>query len=244
MIRLEEKELEEQVLTSGCPIALPFEVNRTADGRLDLLVYSFCADLAREFEKNYSGDPFGDEARAFLYRNLAPLMRRFDYECAEAAERVHLEYHAPDGISAEGMCPCEILSSLDGETFGSLSLDDFTLDKEDPCSRLAVVRREGKIVCYAGLNYIAESDGFCEITVECEEACRRNGYAKSCVAHLAEYLQSCGENVKYVCAEENLASRRTACAAGFQLYKTCLPFVCYRVASADAEEGDRSEFLG
>lgn len=236
MIRLEEKQLEEQVISTGYHIALPFELNRTADGELDLLVYSFCEKIAREFEEKFADDPFGDEAQAFLYEKISPLMQAMDYDCEDALQQIHFEYHAPADLSMDGLCECSLIDDLTGEAFDNLPLDEFTFDENDPCDKMAVVRRDGKIVCYAGLNDISESDGFYEITVECEENYRGNGYAKACVAYLAKHILSCGENVKYVCTSDNVASQKTAEAAGFRLYKTCLPFVCYKFTEDEDED--------
>ena len=49
----------------------------------------------------------------------------------------------------------------------------------------------------AGNADISEDDGCPEITVECEEGYRMNGFAASCVAMLTDYLISLGMDVKY-----------------------------------------------
>ena len=67
MIRLEEKELEEQVIATRHHIAVPFEMNHIAGEGLDLLVYSFCETIAQEFEEKFADDPTSDAAQAFLY---------------------------------------------------------------------------------------------------------------------------------------------------------------------------------
>ena len=66
MIRLEERELEEHVIATGHHIAVPFEMNHIAGAGLDLLVYSFCEAIAREFEERFADDPTGEDAQAFL----------------------------------------------------------------------------------------------------------------------------------------------------------------------------------
>ncbi len=235
MIRLEEKALEEQVIATGHHIALPFELNRTADGGLDILVYSFCEDIAREFEEKFADDPISDEARAFLYEKITPIMAAMEYDCEDALGMIYFEFHADDGISMDGMVECDLVDDLSGEVFENLPLDEFEFLETDPCDRMAILRRDGKVVCYAGLNDVCEDDGLYEITVECEEEYRGNGYAKACVARLAQHILSHGEQVKYVCTSDNLASIRTAKAAGFTLYKTCMPFVCYKITEDEDE---------
>ena len=69
--------------------------------------------------------------------------------------------------------------------------------------------------------------------MECAPDYRNRGYGVSCVAKLTEYLISIGEQVEYICSDENEASKKTAVSAEFELYKTVLPFVCYRKESDD-----------
>ena len=103
---------------------------------------------------------------------------------------------------------------------------------------MAVVRDGGKIVCYAGLDDVCENDGLLEVTVECDEEYRRRGYGSACVACLTEYLLSIGERVKYVCEDSNRSSKLTAESAGYTLYKTVLPYVCYKHGRDGSEEDD------
>ena len=101
---------------------------------------------------------------------------------------------------------------------------------------MAVIRRGRRIVCFAGINDISDGDGMYELTVECEEKYRRQGFASSCIAALSDYLISLGKGVKYITAESNTASRNTAASAGFVHEKTVLSFVCYRNADDEGEE--------
>ncbi len=229
MIIVEDKSFEDEVINTGYHIALPFELAYNAvEGGICITVYSFCFNIAREFEKKFAAEPFSEEARTFLRDKISPIMQELGYDCTDAAYHAHLEYYADGDISTDGMCACDIIKSLDGEKFDELPLDEFIFDPDDPCDCMAVIRQDGKIVCYAGLNDISDSDGYYEITVECQEAYRGKGFATSCVAHLAKHILSCGERVKYVCTDENIASQKTAEAAGFRFYKKCLPFVCYK----------------
>jgi len=238
MIRLEERELEEHVIATGHHIAVPFEMNHIAGAGLDLLVYSFCEAIAREFEERFADDPTGEDAQAFLYRTITPLMQELEYECDDALGVIYYEFHAEpgDAISSEGLPECDLVDDLTGEVFENLPLDEFEFLETDPCDRMAILRRDGKVVCYAGLNDVCEDDGLYEITVECEEEYRGQGFAKACVARLTEHILAHGEKVKYVCTSDNTASIRTAESVGYKLYKTCMPFVCYKIT--DEDEGD------
>ena len=227
MIRLEEREFENEII-NGSHIAVPFQVTAKADGTLDLLVYSFAEKIAEEFEEKFAADPVCEQAKAFLMEKLAPMMEEFGFDTESAVEQVHFDYRCTKPDRSRIQDDCALISVLDGEKWEDLPLDEFELDPENPLDRMAVIRREGKIVCFAGLNDISEEDGCLEVTVECEEDSRKHGFGASCVAKLTEYLLGLGEEVKYVCSDENIASAKTAQAAGYQLYATGMPFVCYR----------------
>lgn len=235
MIRIENTDFEKEIFEDGSCIAVPIEISQTADGEIDILTYSFCRDVAEEFEKSYSDDPFSEDAVEFLYKKLTPKMVQADYSTKGAGEHGYYEYRC-DAPECDNILPeCEIIDTLDGEKWNELELDEFMLDPDSPTDRMAVIRRNGKIVCYAGLNDLSEEDGLYELTVECEENWRRHGYGGSCVAKLTEYLISLGESVKYVCSESHIVSQKTAEAAGFTIYKKVLPFVCYRNDDEDEE---------
>lgn len=234
MIRLEEKAFEETVLAEENDIAVPIEVSVTADGAVDLLVYSFAEETARRFEKEYGGDPFSDEAKAFLTDQLSPVMESLGYETDGALTHGYLEYRCTSPDESRILQDCALIDTLDGETGSEeLALDEFELDPGNPLDRMAVIRRNGRIVCYAGVNDLAD-DGVPELTVECDGDWRRQGFAASCAAGLTVYLTGLGYAVSYACAETNTASVRTAEAVGFEPVRRVMPFVCYRKDTEEA----------
>lgn len=235
MIRLEDIELEKYILDEDCFIAMPFELHRR-NGENEIITYSFTKKTAEEFEKRYSDNPFSDEAKKFLLDKLTPIMEKLGFNCTFALDDVHYEFRCAEPDTSRILPDCEIIDTLRGEKWDDIPIDEFALDPNDEKDRMAVIRRGGKIVCYAGLNDICADDGCPEITVECEESYRLNGFAASCVAMLTDYLVSLGMNVKYVCTEDNTASVRTAEAAGFKLYDKCLPFVCCRNEDEENDE--------
>ena len=241
MIRLEEREFEELVINSGYDVAVPVEVFLYEDGRgLEIVSYSFTEKFAREFEEKFSSDPFSREAREFLYLRLTPIMDELEYSSRQSAERSFIEFRRGER-TVEPCCECEIISTLDGEVWDELPLDEFALDEEDPVDRMAVVKADGKIVCFAGLNDEIDGDGICEITVECDPAYRCCGYATACVTALADYLESLGKHVKYVCRDTNEASVRTAHKAGLVPYCRFMPYVC-RKKNPDGTENEELTF--
>ncbi len=237
MIRLEDKELEDYVLGDECHIALPFELHRKSDGINEIITYSFTKKIVENFEKEFGDNPFSDGAKLFLKEELGPVMEKLGYDCDGALDVVHYEYRCSSADKSKILPNCEIIDTLEGEDYDGVPLDEFSLDTSDEADRMAVIRENGKIVCFAGLNDIAEDDGCTEITVECAENHRKKGYGASCVAALTDYLLTLGADVKYVCTADNIPSIKTAEAAGFVLYDKCLPFVCYR----DIEDEDDEE---
>ncbi|MBP3368184.1 MAG: GNAT family N-acetyltransferase [Clostridia bacterium] len=241
MVRLEEREFEELVISSGYDVALPVEVFLYEDERgLEIVSYSFTQKIAREFEKKFASDPFSREARDFLYRWLTPVMDELEYSSKQSAERSFIEFRCGDA-KIELHIGCEIISTLDGETWDELPLDEFALDADDPCDRMAVVKVDGKIVCFAGLNDEIDGDGMAEITVECDPAYRGRGFASSCVCALADYLESLGKRVKYICLDTNEASVKTALRAGLVPYCRFMPYVC-RKNNPDGTENEELIF--
>ena len=228
MIRYEDYDFVKEILDSEGCIILPIEISQYSDGKTDILVYPFCDEIAKEFELRFALDPFSHEAVDFLYKKLTPIVSELGYSTAGADKHTYCEYRCDSADHSKILPECVIIDSLDGEKWEDLELDGFELDASITTDRMAVIRDDGKIVCYAGLNDISEEDGLYEITVECDENYRRRGYAASCVAKLTEYLLSLGEGVKYVCAEDHEVSGKTAESAGYGLFRRVLPFVCVR----------------
>ncbi len=242
MVRLEEREFEDLVIGSGYDVALPVEVFLYEDERgLEIVSYSFAEKIAREFEKKFASDPFSREARDFLYRGLTPIMDELEYSSKQSAERSFVEFRRGGSTTRADHADCEIISTLDGEMWGDLPLDEFALDADDPCDRMTVVKEDGMIVCFAGLNDEIDGDGIAEITVECDPAYRCRGYATACVSALADYLERLGKRVKYICLDTNEASIKTARRAGLVPYCRFMPYVC-RKNSPDGTENEELIF--
>ncbi|MBQ3708109.1 MAG: GNAT family N-acetyltransferase [Clostridia bacterium] len=235
MIVLEDPEFEASVFAQDCPLAVPAEITAEEDGGLTLLVYSFCEEIAREFEARFAADPLGDEAIAWLRDKLGEKMLPLGYDECDI-ESYPLYDYRPDRLDCHAVLPgCEIIASLDGEGWDGLPLDEFALDPADPADRMAVMREDGRIVCYAGINDISEESGCAELTVECEETWRRRGYGASCTALLAEYLLNLGKPVQYVTSHLNEPSVKCAERAGFVRRKSHFPFV-FRKSNVDDGE--------
>ena len=238
MVDAEDIEFEKDIISSGYHIAVPVQIEKKTSGALRIIAYSFAMEKSREFEEKFAADPFSPDALAFLDENIGSLMQKIEYSTEHATERIFYEYRCDGANSSKILPECELIASLEGEKWEeSLELDAFELDETNRIDRMAVVRdSDGMIICYAGLDDVCENDGLLEVTVECAENYRRRGYGASCVAKLTEYLLSIGEKVKYVCEKENELSVMTAQSAGYELYKTVLPYVCYKHGRDGSEE--------
>ncbi len=236
MIRYEEADFVKELLDNESCILVPMEIGRDQEGTVSILAYPFCRQTAETFEARFSSDPFGKEALAYLMEALTPAMNDLGYGTEGADTHLHIEYRCKD-VKEEVILPHTLLvDTLEGEENEELDLEGFVLDPADPIDRMAVIRRDGKVVCYAGLNDLCEEDGLLELTVECQAAYRRRGYAASCVALLTRYLKNLGQDVKYVTSAENRPSQKTADKAGFAPYRTTLSFVCLRREEEEIDE--------
>ena len=70
MIRLEEKAFEETVLAEENDIAVPLEVSVTADGAVDLLVYSLAEETARRWNETPAPAMMRTAAASMIYLNF------------------------------------------------------------------------------------------------------------------------------------------------------------------------------
>ena len=239
MLKIESPKIEETVFRTECPVAVPVQITADREGGCELLVYSFCEALGREFEARFGAAPVSGEAVGWLTERLSPLMEERGYDECDIESCPLLDYR-PDRIREEAILSgCELIASLDGERWGDLPLEEYRLDPENPVDRMAVIRdEEGKIVCYAGLNDISEEEGFCEIAVECVPVFRSRGFGASCTALLMRYLTSLGERCQYVTSHLNVPSVRCAEKAGLRLEKTVFPFIFRRSGEDDGEYFD------
>ncbi len=246
MIRLENEEFEKSIIAEHYHIAVPFQITVFADGRKDFLVYSFCEKLAGEFEEKFT-DPLSAEALDWLAEKLAPMMEELDYDSGSMMMHSHREYRmTPDML--ETLAPCThdaelltVLTDADRETDVELELDAFEMDGTNPEDAMAVIRENGKIVCFAAVNDIIENDttggyDWIELNVECGEDYRCRGYGAACVSALTRYYLEMGKGVKYLCDEDNIASMRTAGRVGYTLYSRVVPMVYYTPETEEDEE--------
>ena len=231
MIRTEDKELSEFSLTEGC-IAVPMEVYQPVGGEICLTVYPGWENVAEDFLRLFSDDPFSDDAVDWLKKHLTPVIRKYGMSPSRDADVYFLDYRMTDrqALAQAGVLPDTEL--IDGHTDMTGWINGTThaleMDPDDPDDACAIYRVGNTIAAYAALNDFPEEEDVREIHVECAPAYRKNGYATACTIRLADFLLTRGYSVKYVCRHTNLASARVAEKAGFTLVGRRYSFVSYR----------------
>ncbi len=244
MIVFEDIEFERSILEERYHIAVPVVVTQNADGELKLLVYSFCGKIAEEFEARFADSPFSEEAKAFLYEKLTPIMNEMEYEASGSCDSIHLTYQLTDSAEINPHCFKGRAKRLDQLTEKDMEnseteIDAFEIDPTNELDRIfAVYGKQNEIAAFAAINDISDDAGFYELNVECAEEYRKLGFASECVAELAKYLLDRGVPVEYICEDKNTPSVKTAEKVGFRLTKKTMHFVCYRI---DEDEGDDIE---
>lgn len=242
MIAFEDIEFEKSILDERYHIAVPFVVTQYADGQLSLLVYSFCGEIAKEFESRFAQSPFSAGATEFLYEKLTPIMAELGYDASDACDRVHQTYQLTDAAKINPDCFKGRAKRLDKLTEKDMKNSEteiwaFEIDPEDETDRIfAIYGKEKEIAAFAAINDISDDEGFVELNVECAEEYRRQGYAAECVAELAKYLLERNIPVEYICEDVNIPSVKTAEKVGFDLVKRSMPFVCFRIDEDEEPE--------
>ncbi len=242
MIAFEDIEFEKSILDERYHIAVPVVVTQYEDGSLSLLVYSFCGELAEEFETQFSKDPFSEDAKSFLYKKLTPVMGDLGYEPSDLSENIHLTYVLTDPADINADCFKGRAKRLDELTEEDKANSEteiyaFEIDPENELDRIyAVYGKKNEIAAFAAINDISADEDYYELNVECAEEYRRQGYAAECVAELAKYLLDRGVSVEYICEESNHPSVKTAEKVGFRLIRKVMHFVCYRIDDETEDE--------
>lgn len=245
MIRLEHSELEREVMDNRLHIALPFDITvyeneNDPDKRIDILVYSFCTEIAAEFLRRFADDPFGKEASRWLREQIDPLME--GYETAET-DCHYFEYRTYD-LPERDTAPAVFTMALTPEDYQNaepnIELDAFEIEADNPDDGMALVRDGGRIVAFAAVNDVQE-DALIEINVECAPEYRRRGYGLACTVCLTRHFNAMGKGVKYICDTDNLPSLHLAEKAGFDRYSTRFPLVYYRIDPPRGDDADEEE---
>ncbi len=228
MIRLENKDLEESVLSGDSCIAVPLEVFQGTDGKIEITTYSFCKELAGEFLSKFGTDIFSPDSLIWVNEKFGAIMDKLGYEHYSHEGELMLEYILTSSDKLYGGCEQvtrmiddnSVLSELCRNTGCDIELND---DGEDV---IFIVEKDGKILSYAGMNDVVYSDRSVEISVETDEEHRRRGLGSACVTALSKHILDNGRNVRYKCSAFNRPSYLLAEKCGFKLEGKRYSYIC------------------
>ena len=78
MLNTEDPILEQSVLDHESCIAVPFEVFQNCDGEINVLTYSFCKDIAREYIEQFNGDIFSSKSIEWVNEKFGKAIEEID----------------------------------------------------------------------------------------------------------------------------------------------------------------------
>lgn len=232
MVRIEDKETEEFALSGFSCFAVPVEVFVPVKGEAQILSYSACEDIAREWEEKYSGCLLSEKARSELYVSLEAIVKNNGLTHIQNENEWMAEYvFYPDmqlpkrdtEIKIHMISSNAVLAKICEMSGCDIEIAD---DGEDV---IFAVVDNGRLLAYAGMNDLSYEDDSVEISVETAPEHRRKGYGSACVTALTEHLIKKGKTVRYKCSKENVRSSALAEKCGFRLEGERYSFVFERI---------------
>lgn len=232
MVKAESKELEKEIVNGFSCIGVPVEAFVPEEGEPLIVSYSFCMDIAREWEGLYGSEILSAESVEWLDNALRDDMKRLRYVRYPNENELMLEYIASPGMhmpkleiqhKVHKIYSNAVLARLCESSGCDIEIAD---DGEDAV--FAIVEN-GIILAYAGMNDLTYEDGSVEISVETAPDCRRKGYGAAVVYELTRHLLDKGICVRYKCSAENTASSALAEKCGYRLEGKRLSMVYERI---------------
>ena len=232
MVRIEDKEIEEFALSDLSCFAVPVEVFVPVKGEAQILSYSVCEDIAREWEEKYKGCLLTEKARLEMYESLEAIVKNKSLAHMENENEWMTEYvFYPDmqlpktvsDIKVHMISSNAVLERICENSGCDIEIAD---DGEDV---IFAVVDNGILLAYAGMNDLSYADDSVEISVETAPDHRRKGYGAACVTALTEHLKSKGKTVRYKCSKGNTRSSALAEKCGFVLEGERYSFVFERI---------------
>ncbi len=232
-----DRDGEEFVFENEWDTAVPVTIRKKDSGELKIEVFESYENEAKEFERLYADDPFTSEAFSFLWENIGKKMRERGYEEDENGKFRNRFYYtyvikSPENINRNAILPeTKLLSELNIAEFENKTTFDLPLYIDEEINAFVTVKSD-EIVSIAAENrsfsddFEDEAEETIEIGTETNINFRKNGYAASNCAALADLLMS--ENdcyVTYETANTNVSSQKCAEKAGFVRYGRCYYYV-------------------
>ena len=227
MIYLEDRELEEMVLSGKSCIAVPIEIYVPENGEAQITTYSCFYKIAEEFERLFKNDLLSEEALNWLDQKIYTDVKMFGYE--HSFDDIHMmsEYSMN---SIDQLCKFKnddvflIKSESDIYLYDNSLIVGISIDKE-----AAVVIKDNKLVSISCINDVSFDDGSVEIYVETDAEYRNKGYGAAAVSLIAEKYLNKGITVRYKCAKNNIASIKLSEKCGFIKNGEKYSYVCFAI---------------
>lgn len=211
---------------------IPFGVSELG-AKKRIKVYDALRDTAEKYSSLFGGDPFGGEALRWLDAALAPRCEEWGYTPAHGLGGSFV--YAVDNVSC---IKSGLIMSQTRKVGKNEPLDNLTGTPVDASggewdnyeySAFGTVL-DGKIVSICSENTRFLPRGETEVGIETAESWRGRGFAVSNLAALCVYLMTERKikKVWYECACSNLASRKTAEAAGLKLFGRKFHYIAYK----------------
>ena len=179
-------------------------------GKFSVDVYEDVADIVKAAETEYNGNLLSDNALAYIETALIKYYAESDYEIFKDDGGLFLLFASCDTTNTEiGSEVKDLDESCDGSLLETIDLEEAI----DFGEKGSVIEIDGKVVSACVENF-PDEENECEVAVETAEEFRNRGYAKSCLAHMANKLTEQGRTLTYLCSADNKESVFTAQSAG------------------------------
>lgn len=213
-------ESAEELFEKGAPMIVPMLIWQE-NGNLKIEVYDDVREVAEEFERLFSRNPFSRAALDWIDERLTPYCNNHGYYRERYGKyRWYREFIFTERYNSREIHPSTI--RWEGEP----QLSGLLLDL-DPSWLTYVTVEDGIIVSAARVNEYDPDSSSPEITVETAVPYRGKGYGASNVLALSRALAENGEAARYVCSRYNSASAKLAKKAGFDEIGRFYAFTAY-----------------
>lgn len=228
MLRIEDKELENMVLSGNSVIAVPVDIYCSAEGECEITVYSCIENIIEEFAKQYEGNLFSADAINRLDELLYATVKEFGYVHSDESIHHTYEFYIDNAEKLNKYAEKSNVRIIDANTdlngIDTGLINDFYIN-----DKAAVIIEDNKIVSVACENDISFDDDSIEVFVETDEEYRNKGYGCAAVCAFAEYYLKSGITVRYKCSVDNKASIALAAKCGFERGGERYSYVCYAI---------------
>ena len=209
----------EKFLNNPYGVIVPFSVTGRTDGTYECDVYDVLRD---KVELTAPADYLTEGFFRRVNLSLAHPVAALGYEPDMQLTHSFLMHYRSDKILDESAILPSTVKVEDIAAYTDLTDTEFSTDEFPVFATL----EGGALVCTCGVNDFIDENTV-EIAVETVEKYRGNGYARSCVTAMVNYLISEGYSAAYLTYPDNTASIALAESCALDLYSRDYHFVCY-----------------